>query len=119
MSRAKRGFKARRRRNKVLDLAKGFRGSRSTRFKTAIHVVKRALAFAYRDRRVRRREFRRLWITRINAATRAEGLRYGEFMNGLRKANIDVDRSVLADLCITDQAAFKELVTKSRAALVN
>lgn len=117
MSRAKRGFKARRRRKKVLDLAKGFRGSRSTRFKTAIHVVKRALVFAYRDRRVRRREFRSLWITRINAAARAEGIRYGELINGLKKAQIEVDRSVLADLCVTDQLAFRELVAKARAAL--
>jgi len=117
MSRVKRGFKARRRRKKVLGLAKGFRGSRSTRFKTAAHVVKRSLAFAYRDRRVRRREVRKLWIVRINAAARAEGIRYGDFMNGLKKANIEIDRSVLADLCLSNEAAFKELIGQAKAAL--
>ncbi|MFK7822944.1 MAG: 50S ribosomal protein L20 [Oligoflexales bacterium] len=117
MSRVKRGFKARRRRKRVLDLAKGFRGSRNNRFKTAIHVVKRALAFAYRDRRVKKREFRRLWIIRINAATRAAGLKYSEFMNGLKKSGIELDRSVLADMAINDQAGFTALVSKAKVAL--
>ncbi|NRA46287.1 MAG: 50S ribosomal protein L20 [Oligoflexales bacterium] len=117
MSRVKRGFKARRRRKRVLDLAKGFRGSRNNRFKTAIHVVKRALAFAYRDRRVKKREFRRLWIIRINAAARAAGLKYSEFMNGLKKSGIELDRSVLADMAVNDQAGFTALVSKAKLAL--
>ena len=110
MSRAKRGFKARHRRKKILGLAKGFRGSRNNRFKTAIHVVRRALVFAYRDRRVKKRTFRRLWITRINAATREHGLKYSQFMNGMKKANIDLDRRALSDLAITQKSAFAELV---------
>lgn len=117
MSRAKRGFKARRRRSRVLDLAKGFRGSRNSRFKTAVHVVKRALAFSYRDRRVKKRDFRKLWIVRINAASRAAGMKYSEFMNGLKKAGVELDRSVLAELAVNDQAAFNQLVDKARTAL--
>lgn len=117
MPRAKRGFKARRRRKKILALARGFRGSRKARFRTAIHVVRRALVFSYRDRRVRRREFRKLWVIRINAASRAEGLRYSEFMCGLRKRGIAVDRSVLADLAINDTQAFGKLVAEAKAAL--
>ncbi len=110
MSRAKRGFKARHRRKKILGLAKGFRGSRNSRFKTAIHVVRRALVFAYRDRRVKKRTFRKLWITRINAATREHGLKYSQFMNGMKKANIELDRRALSDLAITQKTAFAELV---------
>ncbi|NRA64333.1 MAG: 50S ribosomal protein L20 [Pseudobacteriovorax sp.] len=117
MSRAKRGFKARRRRKKILGLAKGYRGSRKNRFKTSVHVVKRALAFAYRDRRVRKREFRRLWIVRINAAARSNGLRYSEFINGLKKASINLDRSVLADIAINDPKGFSDIVGQAKAAL--
>jgi large subunit ribosomal protein L20 len=117
MSRVKRGFKARRRRKKVLDLAKGYRGSRNSRYRTAAHVVERGLAFSYRDRRVKKREFRKLWIVRINAVSRAHGLRYSEFMNGLKKANIEVDRSVLADLALNDVASFEQLVVKAKEAL--
>ena len=117
MPRVKRGFKARRRRKKVLDRAKGFRGSRNSRFKPAIHVVRRALAFAYRDRRVKKREFRKLWIARINAATRAGGLRYSEFINGLTKRGIILDRSVLAELAINDTAAFDQLMTEAKSGL--
>ena len=117
MSRVKRGFKARRRRKKVLDQAKGYRGSRNSRFKTAIHVVRRALCFAYRDRRVKKREFRSLWILRINAAARACGLKYSQFMNGLKKAEIELDRSVLADLAVNDQQGFNALVSQAKAAL--
>lgn len=116
MSRVKRGFKARRRRKRVLGLAKGFRGARNSRFRTAIHVVRRALCFAYRDRRVRKRDFRRLWIVRINAAARSCGMKYSEFMHGLKKAGIALDRSVLADLAVTDQAVFADLVSKAKAA---
>lgn len=117
MSRTKRGFKARRRRKKTLSLAKGYRMSRNNRFRTAVHVVRRGLAFAYRDRRVKKREFRRLWITRINAASRQAGMRYSDFIHGLKKAGIELDRSVLADLALNDQAAFNELATKAQTAL--
>lgn len=117
MSRAKRGFKARRRRKKILGLAKGFRGSRNSRFKTAVHVVKRSLAFSYRDRKVRKREMRRFWIIRINAAARSAGLRYSEFMNGLKKADIKLDRSVLADLAVNDSSGFVELVSLAKSKL--
>lgn len=117
MPRVKRGFKARRRRKNVLDLAKGFRGSRNNRFKTAVHVVKRALAFAYRDRKVKKREFRSLWIIRINAAAREAGIRYSELMHGLNKAGIVIDRSVLADLAVNDQNGFNQLVSQAKAAL--
>ena len=117
MTRAKRGFKARRRRKKVLDQAKGFRGSRSDRFKTAIHVVRRALVFAYRDRRAKKRDFRALWIHRINAAARQCGVRYSELMNGLKKAGVTLDRSALADLAVRDFAAFAALVEQIKPAL--
>ena len=117
MARAKRGFKARRRRKKILARASGFRGSRKNRFRTAIHVVRRALAYAYRDRRVKKREFRKLWIIRINAAARAGGLKYSEFMNGLKKKGIDLDRSVLADLALNDQPAFTKLIQEAKTAL--
>lgn len=117
MSRAKRGFKARRRRNKLLKLAKGFRGSRKNRIKTASHVVKKALAYAYRDRKVKKREFRKLWIVRINAAARANGMRYSELMNGLKKADVTIDRSVLANLAIQEPVAFTALVDQAKKAL--
>jgi len=116
MSRVKRGFKARRRRKRVLALAKGYRGSRNSRFRTAIHVVRRALCFAYRDRRVKKRDFRRLWIIRINAAARSCGLKYSEFIDGLKKANVALDRSVLADLAVKDQTVFAQLVEKAKQA---
>ncbi len=117
MTRVKRGFKARQRRKNILDLAKGFRGSRNSRFRTAIHVVRRALSYAYRDRRLKKRDFRQLWIIRINAACREAGLRYSEFMNGLNKMGVEVDRSVLADLAINDTAAFQALVEESKKVL--
>ena len=117
MARVKRGFKARQRRKKILTLAKGFRGSRNSRFKTAVHVVKRALAFAFRDRRAKKRDFRRLWIVRINAASRANGLRYSELINGLTKAGVKIDRSVLADLALNNPTAFADLTQKAKTAL--
>lgn len=117
MARAKRGFKARRRRKKLFALAKGFRGSRKNRFRNAIHVIRRSLVYAYRDRRVKKREFRKLWIVRINAAVRDAGLRYSEFINGLKKAQINLDRSALADLALNQPAAFSEIVSKAKAAL--
>ncbi len=107
--RIKRGFKARRRRKKVLKLAKGFRGGRSKLFRTASDAVDKALMYAYRDRKVRKRDFRQLWIARINAAARMHNLSYSRFMHGLKQANIDLDRKVLADLAISDPAGFAQI----------
>ncbi len=111
--RVKRGFKARKRRNKVLKLAKGFRAGRSKLFRTAADAVDKALMYAYRDRRVRKRDFRRLWIARINAATRLNNLSYSKFIFGLKKADIELDRKVLAELAISDPAGFSQLVEMS------
>ena len=107
--RIKRGFKARRRRKKVLKLAKGFRGGRSKLFRTAADAVDKALMYAYRDRRQRKRDFRRLWIARINAAARMNNLSYSKFMHGLKLAKVDLDRKVLADLAISDPAGFAKI----------
>ena len=109
--RVTRGFKARRRRNKVLKLAKGFRGGRSKLYRTAADAVDKALMYAYRDRRVRKREFRKLWIVRINAAARMNDLSYSKFINGLKLAGSELDRKVLADLAICDPAAFSQLAS--------
>ena len=109
MPRAKRGFKARRRRNKVLALAKGYWGRRSKIFRTAKEAVERAMTYAYRDRRVRKREFRSLWIARINAAARLNGLSYSRLMGGLKKTGIDLDRKILSDLAISDPACFAKI----------
>ena len=118
MTRAKRGFKARRRRKKVLALASGYRGSRNSRFKTAIHVVRRGLKFSYRDRRVKKREFRKLWIVRINAAAHQYGLSYNHFISGLKAAGCDLDRKVLAQLAASeDPKAFAGLVDLAKQAL--
>ncbi len=107
--RVKRGFKARHRRKKVLKLAKGFRGGRSKLFRTATDAVDKALMYAYRDRKVHKRDFRRLWIARINAAARMNNLSYSRFMHGLKQANIELDRKVLADLAISDPAGFAQI----------
>jgi len=107
--RIKRGFKARRRRNKVLKLAKGYRGGRSKLFRTAADAVDKALMYAYRDRRAKKRDFRRLWITRINAAVRMHGLSYSRFMHGLKTAGIDLDRKVLAELAVSDPGGFAKI----------
>ena len=109
--RVKRGFKARRRRKKILKLAKGFRGGRSKLFRTASDAVDKALMYSYRDRRARKRDFRRLWITRINAAARMNNLSYSRMMNGLKKAGIDLDRKVLADLAISDPVGFSQIAS--------
>lgn len=119
MARVKRGTKARARRKKILKLAKGYRGSRNSRFRTAIHVVRRALAFAYRDRRNKKREFRKLWILRINAAARSHGIKYSQFICGLNKAKLKLDRSVLADLALNDPKAFAVLIERAKEALSN
>jgi large subunit ribosomal protein L20 len=116
MARVRRGFRARRRRNKVLKLAKGFVGGRSKLYRTARNAVFKALTYSYRDRKVRRRSFRRLWIVRINAAARANGITYSRFMNGLKRADIALDRKVLADLALRDPAGFTALVQKIQAA---
>ncbi len=115
MPRAKGGPKTRQRRKKVLKQAKGYWGGRRRLYKTAAETVTRALAFAYRDRRARKREFRALWIVRINAACRALDLPYSSFMSGLRKAGVTLDRKVLAELAVTDPAAFARLVETARA----
>ncbi len=107
--RVKRGYKARRRRKKVLKLAKGFRGGRSKLYRTAADAVDKALMYAYRDRRVRKRDFRRLWISRINAAARMNNLTYSKFIRGLKVANIELDRKVLAELAVSDPAGFTQL----------
>ncbi len=117
MPRVKRGVTARARHKKVLALAKGYRGRRKNVFRIAKEAVMRAGQYAYRDRRNRKRDFRRLWIARINAGARELGLTYSVFMNGLKKAAIEVDRKVLADLAVFDKAAFAQLVNQAKASL--
>lgn len=115
MPRARRGFKARQRRNKVLKLAKGYVGGRRRLFRSATETVQRALAFAYRDRKIKKREFRKLWIVRINAAAREHGLSYSRFIDGLHKASVALDRKILADLAISDPAGFAALAGMAKA----
>ena len=106
MPRVRRGFKARRRRNKILKMAKGFTGGRRKLYRTAVESVDRSLSFAYRDRKVKKRQFRKLWIVRINAAVREHGLSYSRFIDGLNKAQVALDRKILADLAVSDPAGF-------------
>ena len=115
--RVKRGYKAKNRRRKVLTLAKGYRGGRSRLFRTAADAVAKSLSYAYRDRKVRKREFRSLWIARINAGVRKEGLSYSQFMYGLKLAEVDIDRKILSNLAISDPVAFGEIVKLSQAKL--
>ena len=117
MSRAVNGTVSRRRRKKILKMAKGYRSVRSTAFRKAREAVEHGLSYAYRDRKNRKREFRRLWIARINAAVRAEGMNYSQFMYGLKKADIQLDRKVLSDLAINNQKTFKSLTESARAQL--
>lgn len=117
MVRVKSSVATRRRRKKVLKQAKGFWGGRSKLYKTAKETLIRALAFSYRDRRVRRRDFRRLWITRIGAAAKLNGLSYSRFMDGLKKAGVRLDRKVLAEIAVRDEAGFAALVEQARGAL--
>ena len=117
MARVKRGFKARRRRNKVLKLAKGYRGARSKLFRSATEAVDRALNYAFRDRRVKKRDFRSLWIVRINAASRINGLSYSKFIFGLKKANVQIDRKVLADIAVTDPNGFCQIAALAKAGI--
>ena len=116
MARVKKAVKSRQRRKKILDMAKGYRGGRGKLFRTATETVDRALKFAYRDRKVRKRTFRSLWIMRINAAARLHELSYSRFMNGLKKANIILDRKVLASLAVTDPQAFARLAQIAKEA---
>lgn len=111
MPRVKNSFKTKQRRKKVLKLAKGYFGSKSKLYKTANQQVMKSLTYAYRDRRVRKRDFRRLWIARINAAARNNGLSYSRFLFGLKRAGVLVNRKMLADLAVNDPAAFSKLVT--------
>ena len=110
MTRVKRGNVARKRRKKILKLAKGFRGSHSTLFRTANQQVMKALRSAYRDRKKRKRDFRRLWITRINAAAQQHGLSYSQLMGQLKKANIELNRKMLAQMAILDSVAFTKVI---------
>jgi len=110
MARVTRGFKARRRRNKVLKLAKGFIGGRSRLYKTATETVDRALTYAYRDRRTKKRDFRRLWITRISAGAKQNGTSYSQLMGGLKKAGVEMDRKVLSNMAILDPSGFSQVV---------
>ncbi len=114
MPRVKRGVTQRRRHKKILKLAEGYWGGRSRLYKSAHEAVMRGLAYAYQHRRTRKRDFRRLWITRINAAAREHGLSYSAFMHGLRTAQVTLDRKTLADLAVQDAAAFAELVAVAK-----
>ena len=117
MARVKRGVTTHARHKKVLDLAKGYRGTNSTNFRIAIEKVEKGLRYAYRDRRVRKRDFRGLWIQRINAAVRECGITYSRFIDGLARAGIEIDRKVLSELAIHEPAAFKAIVEQAKAAL--
>lgn len=117
MARVKRGVIARRRHKKILARAKGYYGARSRVYRVAFQAVIKAGQYAYRDRRQRKRQFRALWITRINAAARVNGLSYSRLIDGLKKASIEVDRKMLADLAVFDQGAFAALAKEAKAAL--
>ena len=114
MARVKRGNIARKRRNKILNLAKGFRGGNKNLFRTANQRVMKALCNAYRDRRRRKRDFRRLWIARINAAARLNGLSYSKFIGGLKKADIRINRKMLAQLAVTDPQTFTNIAVNAK-----
>ncbi len=119
MPRVKGGAKTRRRRKKVLKMAKGYYGAKSRLYRVATEAVDRALRYAYRDRRVRKREFRSLWIVRINAAVRSLGMTYSQFMNGLLRAKINLNRKALADIAVRDPKAFGELAKIAREKVRN
>jgi large subunit ribosomal protein L20 len=117
MPRAKRGNKRLERRKKILKLAKGYRGTKSKLYRSAKESVERGLNFAYTGRKLKKRDFRSLWIVRIGAAARLNGLNYSQFMHGLKVAGIELDRKVLADLAVTDEPAFKAIFDKAKSAL--
>ena len=116
MTRVKRSIHAKKKRRAVLDRAKGFRGGANSHYKQAKEAVIKAESYAYRDRRNKKRDFRRLWITRINAAARAEGMSYGTFMHGLKLAGIELDRKVLADIAVRDPETFRRFAESAREA---
>jgi large subunit ribosomal protein L20 len=116
VTRVKRSVHARKKRRKTLDLAKGYRGEAHSNYKRAKEAVQKADQYAYRDRRNRKRDFRRLWIIRINAAARLSGLSYGQFMHGLKLAGIDLDRKVLADIAVRDPETFRRFAEAAREA---
>ena len=117
MPRVKRGVTARARHKKVLNAAKGYYDARSRIYRVAVQAVTKAGQYAYRDRRQKKRQFRQLWIVRINAAARLNGLSYSRFINGLKKASIEIDRKILSDIAVHDKATFTALVEKAKAAL--
>ena len=117
MSRVKRGVTAHARHKKIIKLAKGYRGRRKNVFRVAKQAVMKAGLYAYRDRRQRKRQFHQLWIIRINAAARINGLSYSKFINGLKKASIEIDRKILADIAVFNQEEFKKLVEQAKSAL--
>lgn len=117
MARVKRGFTARRRRKKILKLARGYVGSKHRLFRTAKAQVMKSYLYAYRDRRQRKRDFRRLWIARINAEARNNGLSYSRMIHGLKAAGVDINRKMLADLAVNDKAAFSELANLAKSQL--
>ncbi|WP_421211087.1 50S ribosomal protein L20 [Aeromonas sp. 600479] len=118
MPRVKRGVTARARHKKVMKAAKGYYGARSRVYRVAVQAVTKAGQYAYRDRRQKKRQFRQLWIARINAAARQNGLSYSRMINGLKKASIEIDRKILSDIAVHDKLAFTALVEKAKAALV-
>lgn len=117
MARVKGALATRKRRKRVLKLAKGYRGAKSKQFRTAKQAVMKSLVYSYIGRKQRKRDFRRLWITRISAAAKMNGINYSQFMNGLKKANINMNRKMLSEIAIADPAAFTALVEKAKAAL--
>ncbi|HBO83954.1 MAG: 50S ribosomal protein L20 [Deltaproteobacteria bacterium GWC2_42_11] len=117
MPRVKRAVHAKKKRRKVLTLAKGKRGARGRLYRIAIEAVDRAMAYAYRDRKVKKREFRNLWVARINAAVRLNDISYSKFINGLKKANIGIDRKILADIAVNDPNAFSQIVSIAKTNL--
>ena len=119
MPRVKGGYVTRQRRKRVLKLAKGYFGSKHTLYKTAHEQVMRSLAYSYRDRKVRKRDFRKLWIQRINAACQLNGMKYSRFINGLNRAGIEVNRKMLAEMAVNDAKGFAQLVELAKAGLVN
>ncbi len=117
MARVKGAMATRKRRKRVLKLAKGYRGAKSKLFRTAKQAVMKSLVYAYIGRKQRKRDFRRLWITRISAAAKLNGINYSQFMNGLKKAGVDINRKMLSEIAIQDPAAFTQLVEKAKSAL--
>ena len=117
MARIKGGLNAKKKHNRVLKLAKGYRGARSKQYRVAKQSVMRALTSSYAGRKERKRQFRQLWIARINAAARQNGISYSKFINGLKKASVEIDRKILADIAVFDKVAFTALVEKAKAAL--